>query len=79
MTIPLLRTLNAMVAAEPMIRCTFCGGSGESHSAERDLCCPACDGTGSRPANWREQLNADDDDVCMLIRKSPIGARYGRV
>jgi hypothetical protein len=59
--IPLLRTLNAMVAAEPMIRCTFCGGSGESHSAERDLCCPACDGIGKRPALGHGPDDTDDE------------------
>lgn len=38
----------------PMIWCTACGGSGESHSAYRDSCCGGCDGVGKRPSNWRE-------------------------
>jgi Zn finger protein HypA/HybF involved in hydrogenase expression len=58
-----IQALNDLISdGEPaLIRCTFCGGSGESHSAERDLCCPACDGTGKRPANWRELIGEDDD------------------
>jgi DnaJ-class molecular chaperone len=44
----------APVAAPAVVRCTYCGGSGESHSAQSDNCCPACDGVGSRRADWRE-------------------------
>jgi hypothetical protein len=42
--------------AAPMVRCTFCGGSGESHSAQSDNTCPACDGVGKRRADWREHI-----------------------
>jgi hypothetical protein len=46
----------APVAAPAMVRCTYCGGSGESHSAQSDNCCPACDGVGKRRADWREHI-----------------------
>ena len=65
---PLLEQILAMQdiirADEPapaMIPCSFCGGSGESHSAYRDRTCNACDGVGERPENWREMLEDGDD------------------
>jgi hypothetical protein len=65
--IPLLRTLNAIVAEQ--VRCTFCGGSGESHSAERDLCCPVCDGIGKRPALGHGPDDTDDEPTAAEVER----------
>jgi hypothetical protein len=45
-----------VAAPVPMVTCTFCGGSGCSHSAYSDNPCPACDGVGRRRADWREHI-----------------------
>jgi hypothetical protein len=66
-----LQALNDIIrgdlpASEPaptMIRCTYCGGSGETHSAYTDNCCPACDGVGQRRSDWRERMAAQEEEM----------------
>lgn len=53
--------IRADESAPAMIRCTHCGGSGETHSAYRDSTCGACDGRGKRPSNWRELMHEGEE------------------